>query len=156
MKSKAERTMNCSWFAPSVFLRDFTIGHIAWGVTSVFAIFVSHHSSALLWVIGPDTKMNWPTDHRSQYNFWTWYDCTANYRPASSERAPYMKKKESNCHSKKFEIWSSAPKVGPTPRWTGWLTVSYSITWIKVDQRMSLHFTQNPRSCKGCDSTPPT
>jgi hypothetical protein len=28
----------------------------------------------------------------------------------STERAPYMKKKESNRHSKKFKIWSSAPK----------------------------------------------
>jgi hypothetical protein len=28
----------------------------------------------------------------------------------SSERALYLKKKESNCHSKKCKIWSSAPK----------------------------------------------
>jgi hypothetical protein len=32
-------------------MRDFVIGHIVWGVTSVFAIFVSHRSSALLRVI---------------------------------------------------------------------------------------------------------
>jgi hypothetical protein len=37
--------------------------------------------------------------------------CTANYRPVlSSERVPYMKNKESNCHSKKCNIWSPAPK----------------------------------------------
>jgi hypothetical protein len=28
----------------------------------------------------------------------------------ASERAPHMKKKESNCHSKKCKIWSSAQK----------------------------------------------
>jgi hypothetical protein len=33
---------------PSLFVRDFTIGHIAWGVISVFAIFVSHRLSVLL------------------------------------------------------------------------------------------------------------
>jgi hypothetical protein len=38
-------------------------------------------------------------------------DCTANYSSVlSSEREPYMKKKESNCSSKKFKTWSSAPK----------------------------------------------
>jgi hypothetical protein len=57
------------------------------------------------------TKMNWPTDRRSQYNFkLNLHHCTVNYRPVlSSERAPYMKNKESNCHSKKCSIWSPAP-----------------------------------------------
>jgi hypothetical protein len=42
-------------------------------------------------------------------------DCTANYRPVlSSERAPYMKK-ERNCHSKKFKIWSSVAKGARVP-----------------------------------------
>jgi hypothetical protein len=31
---------------PSLFAREFAMGHIAWGVTSVFAHFVSHRSSA--------------------------------------------------------------------------------------------------------------
>jgi hypothetical protein len=45
---------------------------------------------------GPHTKMNWPTDSRSQHNLnFNLRDCTANYRPVFlSERAPYMKKKE--------------------------------------------------------------
>jgi hypothetical protein len=35
----------------------------------------------------------------------------ANYRPVlSSERALYMNKKESNCHSEEIIIWSSLPK----------------------------------------------
>jgi hypothetical protein len=59
-----------------------------------------------------DTKTNWPTDRPSQYKMnLDIRDCTANYRLIlSSERAPYMKKKDSNCHSMKFKIWSSAPK----------------------------------------------
>jgi hypothetical protein len=61
---------------------------------------------------GPDTKTNWQTDRRSQYNLnLKLRDCTANYRPVLSlERAPYMKKKETNCHAKKCNIWSIAPK----------------------------------------------
>jgi hypothetical protein len=31
---------------PSLFRRDFAMGHIAWGVTSVLPVFVSHRSSA--------------------------------------------------------------------------------------------------------------
>jgi hypothetical protein len=31
---------------PSLYRRDFAMGHIAWGVTSQLPIFVSHHSSA--------------------------------------------------------------------------------------------------------------
>jgi hypothetical protein len=43
---------------------------------------------------GHSTKMNWPTDRRSQYNL-SLRHCTANCKPAlSSERVPYMKKKE--------------------------------------------------------------
>jgi hypothetical protein len=61
---------------------------------------------------GPYTKTNWLTDRRSQYNFnLNLRDCTANYKPVlSSERAFYMKKKDSACHSKICKIWSSAPK----------------------------------------------
>jgi hypothetical protein len=59
---------------------------------------------------GPGTEKNWLTDRQSQYNL-NLRHCTANYRPVlSSERAPYLKMKESNCHSKKCNIWSSAPK----------------------------------------------
>jgi hypothetical protein len=58
-------------------------------------------------------QTNWPTECRSQCNL-KLHHCTANYRPAlSSERAPYMKNKESNCHSNKCDIWSFARK------WTG-------------------------------------
>jgi hypothetical protein len=48
----------------------------------------------------PGTKTNWPTDRRSQCNLkLNLRHCTANYRPVlSSEMAPYMKNKESNCH----------------------------------------------------------
>jgi hypothetical protein len=61
---------------------------------------------------GTGTKTNWPTDHRSQFNLkLDLRNCTANYRPVlSSERAPCMKNKESNCHSNKCNIWSLAPK----------------------------------------------
>jgi hypothetical protein len=35
--------------------------------------------------------------------------CTANYRPIiSSERVPYMKKKESDSQTKKIKMWSCA------------------------------------------------
>jgi hypothetical protein len=58
------------------------------------------------------TNTNWPTDHRSQCNLkLNSCQCTANYRPIlSSERAPYMRNKESNCHSNKCNIWSLVPK----------------------------------------------
>jgi hypothetical protein len=61
---------------------------------------------------GPGNKTNWPTDRRSQCNLkLNLRHCTANYRPVlASERAPYMKSKESNCHSNKCNIWPSAPK----------------------------------------------
>jgi hypothetical protein len=61
---------------------------------------------------GPSTKMNWPTDHSSQYNLkFNLRHWTANYRPVlTSERAPYMRKKENNCHSKTRNMWSPAPK----------------------------------------------
>jgi hypothetical protein len=36
---------------PSLFIRDFAVGHIDWGVTSQFPTFVSHRSSAFLRVI---------------------------------------------------------------------------------------------------------
>jgi hypothetical protein len=48
--------------------------------------------------------MYWQT--AKKYRLWLTID-----RPdLSSERAPCMKKKESNCHLKKFKIWPSAPK----------------------------------------------
>jgi hypothetical protein len=58
------------------------------------------------------TKKNWPTDRRPQYNLkLNLRHCPENYRPVlSSEWAPYMRNKESNCHSKKCNIWSPAPK----------------------------------------------
>jgi hypothetical protein len=62
-------------------------------------------------------------------------DCTAIYRPAlSSERVPYIKKRESNCHSKKFKIWLWAPKGGggQTLRRTGRLTVGRKINFTSV------------------------
>jgi hypothetical protein len=50
-------------------------------------------------------------------------DCTANYTPVlSSEKAPYVKKKESNCQTKKI-------KICPTPRRIGQLSVGRNITW---------------------------
>jgi hypothetical protein len=79
--------------------------------------------------------------------------CTANYRPVLwSERASYMKNKESNCHSYKCNIRSPAPKEARhqdeladcsfdfeknwsrvpdgclTPRQTGRLTVGRNMT----------------------------
>jgi hypothetical protein len=61
---------------------------------------------------GPGTKTNWPTDCRSQCKLQlNLHHCTANYRPVpSSERASYMKNKESNFHSNECNIWSLAPK----------------------------------------------
>jgi hypothetical protein len=58
------------------------------------------------------TKTNWPTDCRSQCNLkLNLRHCIANCRPVlSSERAPYMKNKESNCHWNKCNVWSPAPK----------------------------------------------
>jgi hypothetical protein len=38
-------------FGPSLLIRDFATGHSTWGVTSQFPTFVSHCSSAFLWVI---------------------------------------------------------------------------------------------------------
>jgi hypothetical protein len=44
-------------------------------------------------------------------------DCTVNYTPVlSSERAPYMKKKESKFQTKKIKNWSLAPQEGPIPK----------------------------------------
>jgi hypothetical protein len=60
----------------------------------------------------PCTNTNWSTDRRSQCDLkLSLRYCTANYRPVlSSERAPYMRNKESNSHSNKCNIWSLAPK----------------------------------------------
>jgi hypothetical protein len=55
-------------------------------------------------MMGTGTKTNWPIDRRSQCNLkLNLRHCTTNYRP-------YMKNKESNCHSNKCNIWSLAPK----------------------------------------------
>jgi hypothetical protein len=62
--------------------------------------------------LGPGTKTNWPSDRRSQCNLkLNLRHCTANHRPVlSSERTPYMKNKESNCHSNKCNSWLPAPR----------------------------------------------
>jgi hypothetical protein len=75
---------------------------------------------------GPGTETNWPTYRRSQYNLkLNLSHCIANYRPVlSSERAPYMKNKESNCHSNKCNVWSPAPKgAGNQDELTDWPSV---------------------------------
>jgi hypothetical protein len=65
-----------------------------------------------LWApLGVRHQDQWSTDRRSQYNLKLNLRHTANYRPVlSSERAPYIINKESNCHSNKCNIWSLAPK----------------------------------------------
>jgi hypothetical protein len=80
---------------------------------------------------GQDTKMNWPTDRRSQYNL-KLRQCSANYGPVlSSERAPYMKNKVSNCHSNKCSIWSPAPKgARHQDELADWLSV---VMWLWLD-----------------------
>jgi hypothetical protein len=56
---------------------------------------------------------------------WPLTDCSTNYKPVlSSERAPQDKEQR----KKKSNIWSWAPKGCPTPRHTGWLTVSRKVT----------------------------
>jgi hypothetical protein len=87
------------------------------------------------------TKTNWPTDHRSQCNFkLNLHHCTADYRSTlSSERMPYMKNKESNCHSNKCNIWSLAPKgarhqdeLADWPSVVMWLRLQWgteSVSW---------------------------
>jgi hypothetical protein len=56
----------------------------------------------------PGNKTNWPTQYNLKLNL---RHCTTNYGPVlSSERAPYMKNKESNCHSNKCNTWSLALK----------------------------------------------
>jgi hypothetical protein len=76
-----------------------------------------------------DIKTNWPPDWQSQY-YLNFRHCTANYRPVlSSERAPYMKKEERNCLTKKIKIWSWASQRASTPKRTVWQTVGSNITW---------------------------
>jgi hypothetical protein len=55
--------------------------------------------------------------------------CTANYRPAlSSEWKPHFKNKALvRVKKRKGNIWSWAPKEGPTPRPTGRLTVGRNV-----------------------------
>jgi hypothetical protein len=81
---------------------------------------------------GPGTKTNCPTDRLSQCEFkLNLRHCTANYRPAlSSERAPYMKNKESNCHSTPRHQDTKTPRHQDTktPRRTVRLTVGRNVT----------------------------
>jgi hypothetical protein len=82
--------------------------------------------------MGPSTKTNWPTNHQSQCNLkLNLHHCTTNCRPVlSSERAPYMKNKESNCHSNKCNIWSPAPRgAGHQDELADWLSV---IKWLRL------------------------
>jgi hypothetical protein len=80
--------------------------------------------------MGSGIKTNWPTDRLSQCNLkLNLRHCIANYRHVlSSERAPYMKNKERNCHSNKCNTWSPAPRGEKTPRRTGRLTVGRNVT----------------------------
>jgi hypothetical protein len=81
----------------------------------------------------PGTKTNWPTDRRSQCNLkLNMHHCTANYRPAlSSERAPYMKNRESNSHSNKCNIWSLAPKgAGHQDEMSDWPS---EVMWLRLN-----------------------
>jgi hypothetical protein len=81
---------------------------------------------------GPGTKTNWPTDCRLQCNLkLNLRHCIANYRPVlSSERAPYMKNKESNRHSKKCNIRSPTPKEARhQDELVDWLSV---VMWLRL------------------------
>jgi hypothetical protein len=99
---------------------------------------------------GPGTKTNWPTDSRSQCNLkLNLRHCTANYRPVlSSERVPYMKNKESNCHSNKCNICSKRCK---TQRWTG-LTVGRNVTSTSTwtVQWLTLALSKGPNKVGVC------
>jgi hypothetical protein len=82
-----------------------------------------------------NTETNWPTDRRSQCNLkLKLRHCTANYRPVlSSERAPYMKYKESNCHSNECNIWSQAPREAQhREELADWLSV---IMWLRLRRK---------------------
>jgi hypothetical protein len=80
---------------------------------------------------GPGTKTNWPTDRRSQCNLLNLHHCTENYRLVlSSEREPYMKNKESNCHSNKCNMWSLTPKgAGHQDELADWPSV---VMWLRL------------------------
>jgi hypothetical protein len=83
---------------------------------------------------GPATKTNWPTDCRSQRNLkLNSRHCTANYRPVlSSEKAPYMKNKESNCHWNKYNIWSLALKgARHQDELSDWPSVVMWLRWVE-------------------------
>jgi hypothetical protein len=84
-------------------------GRPTWKIKKVIVTQINVSSGYLLQK-QQDTKTNWPTDRRSQCNLkLNLRHCTANYGPVlSSERALYMKNKESNCHSNKCIIWSPA------------------------------------------------
>jgi hypothetical protein len=77
-------------------------------------------------------------DRRSQCNLkLNLRHCTANYTPIlSSERAPYIKNKKSNCHSNKCNIWSLAPKGA---RRTDRLTVGRNVTLTSTDLCSTCH-----------------
>jgi hypothetical protein len=87
---------------------------------------------------GQDTKTNWPTDRRSQCNLeLNFRHCTANYRSVLlSERAPYMKNKESNCRSDNCNIWSPAPEgARHQDELADWPSV---VMWLRVTCRLDL------------------
>jgi hypothetical protein len=99
---------------------------------------------------GPGTKTNWPTDHRWQCNLkLNLRHCTANYRPIlSSEWAPYMKNKESNCQLNKCNIWSPAPRGArhqdELAEWPSvvmwlWLWLRHTYTHTLTHTRMRAH-----------------
>jgi hypothetical protein len=85
---------------------------------------------------GPGTKTNWPTDRRSQCNLkLNLRHCTANYRPVfPSERAPYMKNKESNCHSNKCTS-GHLPQMGQDTK-TKWPTDRRSLCDFDFKKRL--------------------
>jgi hypothetical protein len=89
---------------------------------------------------GTPTKTNWPTDRRSQCNLkLNLRHCTVNYGPVlSSERPPYMKNKECNCHSNKCNIWSLDPKgARHQDELADWPSV---VMWLRLRTRERVRF----------------
>jgi hypothetical protein len=64
---------------------------------------------------------------------WRRLAATVNYRPVlSSERALYMKNKESNCHWNKCNIWSPAPRgARRQDDLADWLTLASCPSWSR-------------------------
>jgi hypothetical protein len=65
--------------------------------------------------------------------------CAANYRPVlSSESAPYMKNKESNCHSNKCNILSLVPKgARHQDELADWPSV---VMWLRLQTKCYIHW----------------